>query len=470
VVMSVQNSVSDFFLTPYRAWEFLGGSLLAWWHYEKGHEEEVPSYREALSWGGLILLVLGMSVIHTGEPYPGWRALLPVAGTLLLMEGGAGGGTNGAWVNRKILSHPAVVWIGLISYPLYLFHWPALAFVHIVKGENPKLEYILAALGVAILLTVLTYYMLEKRIRHNKSRYVLPLLVAIFLGLGALSYLISYLGLTRFQNDLWINKLTSSIQDRDVFDKKKVFSVMDGYFVYRIGGHGNKTLFVGDSNMMQYQCRIEQLLKNNSGNERGAIFITKYGVPPIPNLTNKESPTYKNLPTLVSDQLKLDPMIDRVVLAARWLIYFDKNSKWTIDGISTSSNQGRMLALNDLGECIKSISSQNKKIILVNSIPTGCLLDPRNMMGRSFTGPRRIPLEQLSKESFLKENGAVLNGIAMTARNNGAEVIDPMDYLCTNGICIAEDEEKFPIRNDDGHLRPGYVREQVKYLDRTVEP
>ena len=174
VVMSVQNSVSDFFLTPYRAWEFLGGSLLAWWHYEKGHEEEVPSYREALSWGGLILLVLGMSVIHTGEPYPGWRALLPVAGTLLLMEGGAGGGTNGAWVNRKILSHPAVVWIGLISYPLYLFHWPALAFVHIVKGENPKLGYVFAALGCSILLSTAVYYLLERRLRHHRAGWVLP--------------------------------------------------------------------------------------------------------------------------------------------------------------------------------------------------------------------------------------------------------------------------------------------------------
>jgi peptidoglycan/LPS O-acetylase OafA/YrhL len=88
IVMSVQNSVSDFFLTPYRAWEFLGGSLLAWWHYDKGHEEEVPPYREALSWCGVVLLGLGMAFIHTGDPYPGWRALLPVAGTLLLMEGG----------------------------------------------------------------------------------------------------------------------------------------------------------------------------------------------------------------------------------------------------------------------------------------------------------------------------------------------------------------------------------------------
>jgi len=53
---------------------------------------------------------------------------------------------------------------------------------------------------------------------------------------------------------------------------------------------------------------------------------------------------------------------------------------------------------------------------------------------------------------------------------NGAELIDPMDYLCTNGVCIAEDDNGVPIHFDDGHLCSGYVRENVKYLDRTVEP
>jgi peptidoglycan/LPS O-acetylase OafA/YrhL len=99
-----------------------------------------------------------MALIHTGDAYPGWRALLPVAGTLLLMEGG-----RSAWVNRKILSQPAVVWIGLISYPLYLFHWPVLSFVHIVKGESPKPGYILMALLVSFVMTVMTYYFIEKK-------------------------------------------------------------------------------------------------------------------------------------------------------------------------------------------------------------------------------------------------------------------------------------------------------------------
>ena len=245
---------------------------------------------------------------------------------------------------------------------------------------------------------------------------------------------------------------------------------MDGYFVYRFGGLGNKTLFLGDSNMMQYQCRIEKVLSEKPENKRGAIFITNFGVPPIPHVINNESPNYKNLPRLLDDQLNQDPKIDRVVIAARWLIYFDKNTKWKINGVAIRDDLGRSLAIEDLGESIKKLTTQGKKVFLVNSIPTGSLLDPRNMMERTFLGPRAIPLEHVTKESFLKENGDILNQIRTIALKNGAEVIDPMEYLCTNGICIAEDEEGIPIRYDDGHLRPGYVREHVKYLDRTIEP
>lgn len=183
LVMSVQNRATDFFLTPYRAWEFLGGSLLAWWHYDRGqqlgHGEDAPLHRQALSLGGAALLGLGMALINKNDPYPGWRALFPVAGTLLLMEGG-----RSAWVNSKILSNPLVVWVGLISYPLYLFHWPALSFVHIIKGEKAANSTIWGALLLTLILTVATYYLIEKPIRYSKSKRTLPALILAFVITG----------------------------------------------------------------------------------------------------------------------------------------------------------------------------------------------------------------------------------------------------------------------------------------------
>ena len=473
VVMSVQNSVSDFFLTPYRAWEFLGGSLLAWWHYERGHEEEVPAYREMLSVVGLLLLGLGMAFIHTGDPYPGWRAILPVAGTLLLMEGGAG--TNlkgtGAWINRKILSHPAVVWIGLISYPLYLFHWPALSFVHIVKGASPKPVYLIDALVVSLVLTVLTYYFIEKRTRHHKSRWILPGLIVSFFLMGILGLFAWCQAMPSRYSNPQMRKVNLVIQERNMLSGWEQVKSKNGFCMNRTGGNGQQTLFFGDSNMQQYSPRLRELLKDNHPDERGVISIGEGGIVPIRNVTLNHSPECERMFEALDQQLSSNPKIDRVVIAARWSFYFKQGSNWKVDDqYSIGQNPGKQKAMNELGKTFGSLRDLGKKVTLVLTIPTGAELDPKSNYTRGFMGISKRDRGVLTKEAFLKENGAVLDEIASIARTNGVDVIDPMDFLCTNGVCIAEDENGFPIHYDDAHLRPGYVRDHLKYLDATVAP
>jgi len=468
VVMSVQNRASDFFLTPYRAWEFLGGSLLAWWHYDKGHEKDEPLYREALSWIGVTLLALGFAFIHTGDPYPGWRALLPVAGTLLLMEGGAGSGVNGAWINRKILSNPAVVWIGLISYPLYLFHWPALSFVHIVKGDSPKPVYLVDALVISLILSVLTYYFIEKKIRHHKSNWAIPLLTSAFLLTGLL-------GFAAFQKVIPARSLTpprvlKAIADRDMLESFEKIPGTYSFSFNRAGGNGPQTLFVGDSNMQQYGSRIAKVLQHHVGDSRGAILITAGGVMPVSGITNKNGRSSTDLMSKFQEEISTDSRIDRVVLAARWILYFTKEEGYELDGLSMGNQSAHQKAIDELGKNIRSLVAQHKKVTLVLNIPTSYSLHPKNMYPRTFKGTYGMNKKNYTKENFLYDNRLLLAEIAKVAGLNGAEVIDPMDYLCTSGNCIAEDENGVPIRFDEGHLRPGYVRDHVTYLDQTMAP
>jgi peptidoglycan/LPS O-acetylase OafA/YrhL len=465
VVMSVQNGASDFFLTPYRAWEFLGGSLLAWWHYERGHEEEVPAYREAMSWVGAGLLVGGMALLGKEQAYPGWRALMPVAGTLLLMEAG-----GGAWVNRKVLSHPAVVWVGLISYPLYLFHWPALSFVHIVKGESPKAGYVWGALGVALALTLITYYLVEKPLRHRRSRWVLPSLVAAFLAC-ALSGTLIWNGIIQVRIPQGVRLAWIALKDRDMTAELDRDGVRSGPSCSVIGGKSSKTLFFGDSNAMQYAPRICKVLGANSNLGRGAIFLAKYGVPPIPGLKSSDAdPYFTNLSPNCEEILRGHPEIDRVVIAARWNLYFDGGTKWSIAGESLKGLKGRNLAMQSFRAFLKSMQLRGKKVIVVLNIPTGWSLHPKSIFDRTFTGPQTHSQTDYSLVDFLRGNGSFLNEIRDIASEEGAVVIDPVEFLSTNGICLFKDGEGIPIRYDADHLRPGYVREQVTYLDFTVEP
>jgi peptidoglycan/LPS O-acetylase OafA/YrhL len=467
VVMSVQNGASDFFLTPYRAWEFLGGSLLALWHYDRGHEEEAPAYREVMAWSGAVMLVGGMALLGKDQAYPGWRALVPVGGTLLVMEAG-----RGAWVNRRVLSHPAVVWVGLISYPLYLFHWPALSFVHIVKGEAPKAGYVWAALAVALLLTVATYYLVERSLRHNRSRWVLPSLIAAFLACALTGSLIWMNILKSRPIPSEMSKIPEAINDRDMLANWTWISPAGAkVLLYKAGGNGPQTLVVGDSNAQQYAPRLLELVKSNGLSERGVQYVTAGGTPPIPSVENLKIEGCKDLMPTFDKVLKNDSRIDRVVIAAWWHGYFFSDSKYTCNKISLGDPKGRKIALASLERMLTQLKRKNLEVILVTSIPTGRLLDPKHLHGRGCFGLFSKYSKAYTKSQFLDSNGKIgeeLRGVGLRA---GAIIVDPLDYLCDEkGVCIAEDAKGVPIRYDPFHLRPGYVREQVKYLDFTVEP
>ena len=79
------------------------------------------------AWLGIVLIAAAAGVLDSHSAFPGWWALLPVVGTALLIS------APSAWLCRVVLSSPPLVWIGLISYPLYLWHWPLLVFFAIIK-------------------------------------------------------------------------------------------------------------------------------------------------------------------------------------------------------------------------------------------------------------------------------------------------------------------------------------------------
>jgi peptidoglycan/LPS O-acetylase OafA/YrhL len=129
---------------------------------------------------GLLLLVIAVSFLHRDTPYPGWAALLPTFGAFLIIS------ADGAWFNRHVLSARWAVFVGLISYPLYLWHWPLLAFARIVGEEQPNKIVQCFLIVISLVLAWLTYVLVERPIRFGNARSsVLPLCVAM-LSIGVL--------------------------------------------------------------------------------------------------------------------------------------------------------------------------------------------------------------------------------------------------------------------------------------------
>jgi peptidoglycan/LPS O-acetylase OafA/YrhL len=465
--MAGRSVSADFFLTPFRAWEFLAGAILAWLHDQRGQSSERSWLGEAASWAGVLLLAAGMAWITDREPYPGWRAVVPVVGTLLVIAAG-----RSASFNRWALSLAPVVWVGLISYPLYLFHWPLISFVHIIKGATPDPKLIAAAVGLSFVLAVATYYCLERQLRHSRGRWTVPLLLAGFLMLGGVGAAI------------WKGKLPPKLPSLEVQQVNQAiaewppvgqYSPFQGYRSAQvreitraqIGGGGPQTLFFGDSNMYIYAPRIHGLLHAGDKRSRGAIFITRGGCCPIPDVLQPNIPASENLVPVFEDEVLTNPAIDRVVIAARWQAYLSRGSISTINGVKAGTEEGRREALAAFGSMIAKLVASGKRVVVVLAIPSGESLDPHRMLTRTFLGGQTCRVVPMAAESFRSTYGGPIAELASVAAANGADVIDPMQFLCRDGICIAMNEDG-PIRSDNNHLRVGFTRDHVTYLDDTV--
>jgi hypothetical protein len=174
-VWQVGSNPSAAFYSPLsRSWELALGAFLA---YQALHPAQVftsiiARYRGLLSGLGLVMVAIGFVVINESRAFPGWWALLPALGSALLIASGPHG-----LVNHFVLSQRIFVWVGLISFPLYLWHWPLLSFARIIYSETPPVDVRVVLVVLSIALAALTYYLIEKPIRQSSSKR--PLIIAL---------------------------------------------------------------------------------------------------------------------------------------------------------------------------------------------------------------------------------------------------------------------------------------------------
>ncbi|RQR11269.1 acyltransferase [Burkholderia stagnalis] len=182
VVLVRQHPVAAFFLPVSRAWELMFGALLAWQHTNATSVESTNgTYKAAF---GLLLIFLAIALLDRSTAFPGWWALLPVIGTYLLLDAGIR-----SWLNRRVLAHPALVAIGLISYPLYLYHWPLLSFLRIMDISAPSWEMRAAALLASVFMAWLTYRFLERPIRREgRAATKVSVLVVLVATIGFVGF------------------------------------------------------------------------------------------------------------------------------------------------------------------------------------------------------------------------------------------------------------------------------------------
>jgi peptidoglycan/LPS O-acetylase OafA/YrhL len=476
------HPVSTFYLPLPRFWELMMGGALA---YAQVFKKEIS--RSALTrWfgtavlsdsvlaqylmagTGAILIVIAVGCLNKHDLFPGWWALLPTCGTSLLIAAGPE-----VWINRTILGNRVMVFIGVISYPLYLWHWPLLSFERIL-GANREVQA--ASLVLSFVLAWLTHRYVEKPVRYNRFKLkpvVMLVSVVVCIGIiGELSFCRQIMPRSsRYGFDKFIAASTAI-----PYPGPRLRHLSSNYGDLLQEGKGPSTvLFIGDSNIEQYYPRIDRLLTNKPLGTKRVVFCTEGGCPPIPDVRENHHPHCEEIIERAI-QYARNPQVDTIVIGADWLSYFvDPDPVYSYyfdDGITKTGlligSSGAEKAFAVFEKMISDFVRRGKKVFIVLQMPTGEAFDPRGMIRRKLRiGSIRfkVKIPSISRKELVEQAMPVTKRLRAIAARTGASVIDPMDWLCNGATCPTITTDGMPTHKDGAHLNPSYVRDHVNFLD-----
>jgi len=480
------HEVRTFYLPATRLWELSLGGALACIHvndrdaYARWSARLGVAGARLMAASGLALLIVSVCLLSKHQLFPGWRATLPTIGTLLLIAAGPR-----TWINRNLLGNPLMVFVGLISYPLYLWHWPLLSFQRIVTGAELSTTTLLTTMALAVALAWLTYRFIERPIRTSRFR----LQPSLALASGAtLVGIVGYLGFAQI-----IQPRSSQYGLEQIIGASAQFAFPGPHLrvLPALGPSGNPpvrmqgispqtVLFLGDSEVEQYYPRIDWLLSNHPSQTKSVIYSSNGGCPPLPFVHENHLPECNGLIER-GIALARSPNVDTVVLAADWMGYFNGPSVPEIfdyyydDGTirgdieHTLGSEASDRAFAALESMIEGFIREGKRVYIVLPMPTGPIFRPRSMIPRSLTNLSfRVSVPDIRTTAVVSHMHPVVERLVQIAARTGALVVDPVAALCRDSVCPVLTADGEPVYRDGGHLNPQYVRQNVGFLDDLV--
>lgn len=209
VVLAHEAPVANFYLPFSRFWELGVGCILALKHQRSqihglprrglGRLAHASSLLSLTPIFGLACIIASVLFFDEGTPFPSWPALLPVLGTLLILAT-----PETSWSLRHVLGSAVLVWIGLISYGLYLWHWPLLSFASIIEAGSLPTPVRWLALLLSFVLAWLSYSFVEKPVRRRRGHNVIRTLIASSATVGIAGLVVYFAGGVgvRYDDDL----------------------------------------------------------------------------------------------------------------------------------------------------------------------------------------------------------------------------------------------------------------------------
>ena len=413
VVVCNNSPTHGFFISPTRAWEFCAGGILALRIQGKDSKGGTLKWRGLLFWIGLILVVVGF-LFMSEVKYPKFQGLVPVFGSVFLIAGFVGGPGRG-------FSHPLVVWLGRLSYSLYLWHWPFLALKHhVLNSDSVWISVFLFLTGFVF--AVISYYFVELplRFRLRKGTAIKVIVFSWIVTLGiSLAILSGTLGKEVSEMDQNFRK------DVDWYGEEFRGINVD------MGIPGDEVDFVvwGDSQAGMLTGVFDRMGKDRQLVGRGFVSDTLIPVIGHPQLRSEKVAFNQ---AAFAGILEIKPAV--CILVSCWEAYLKD-----VEGAERARE--RFLAM------IEEFETRGIRVVAMRRIPFGLPKGDARSVLLANRFPRWNAVEQygVSKQEF--SEGRVLESLFFEEVGSRIEVLDPLSVFFEN------EKEQVEIFDEHAHYR-----------------
>ena len=244
----------NFYILPTRVWELLAGSILAYFEQTNNHRSRNQILNKILPSIGFLIILFSITLINDETKHPSLNTFFPILGASLII-----------WFSNKdelitrIFSIKLIVGIGLISYSLYLWHYPIFAFgkiIDLTSSKFSKTDLIL----ITIFLSILSYLFVEKPARNKKIRFkkIFKILLSLTIIITTINLAVIYSEGVKIKSRVH-PLLWKYDQERENFIKEYNFNEFD---------HRENILIIGNS----YADDLLNLLSRNKNLKKNYYF------------------------------------------------------------------------------------------------------------------------------------------------------------------------------------------------------
>lgn len=450
---------AGFYLSPFRGWELLVGGILA---IRRKSILWGPWLRELVAWLSFSMLAASLWLIQSGSDFPGWQAWVPVVATAGLIYIHGSGETSVS----KLLSLKPMVWVGLISYSLYLWHWPVLYFLNYLNAFEPINNLAWLGVVISIVIAFVSSRYVEKPFRENKQFftrkvvYTMAICASMILAFAALFFWKSAGMPCRFSEA--IQALDKERNPYIPFKECDTNSVIDGKLNDRciIGDKTQKpTLIVwGDSHAMSIAPALDSIFKKK---RLSAIVSPNSGCPGILNLEIANDSDCRSQNESVLRFIRENRQIKTVVLHSYWGFYTGNNS-WKlskVNGVPGLSYLGQSLDLT-----VEKLNRLDKNVIVIGQVATSPTTPTAVVLQRTFKKHDKAPF---TYTEFKEINNDFSNALSKVSPGRKFRYIDLSSYMCSSGKCSYMINAKNMYRDTD-HLSISGARYLEPYLENEL--